>query len=84
MLADVPVCGEMSVFTVGSAKSAVKAAYSGSVVVANKNLVTVSLYAKPFLYAPVKKAMSSARLLLNIKKRRLLHCRLRLVKMLNI
>ena len=55
MLADVPVCGEMSVFTVGSAKSAVKAAYSGSVVVANKNLVTVSLYAKPFLYAPVKK-----------------------------
>lgn len=55
MLADVPVCGEMSVLTVGSAKSAVKAAYSGSVVVANKNLVTVSLYAKPFLYAPVKK-----------------------------
>ncbi len=54
-LASVPVIGEMAVLTVGSLKSSVKAAYSGSVVVPNKNLVTVCLYAKPFLYAPVKK-----------------------------
>ncbi len=68
-LADVPVGGEMAVLTVGSAKSAVKAAYSGSVVVPNANLVTVCLYAKPFLYAPVKKGDSVGKAVVKYKEK---------------
>lgn len=69
MLSEKQITGELAVLTVGSSKSSVKVAYSGSVTVPNENLVTVQFYAKPFLYAPVKQGETVGKAVVKYKEK---------------
>lgn len=67
-----PVTGNLEVPAVGGTKNTIKCAYSGEVSVLNKNLVTVELYAYPFVYCPVSAGDKIGKAVIKYKEKEIL------------
>lgn len=67
-----PVSGCLEVAAVGGTKNTVKCEYSGEVSVLNKSLVTVELYAYPFVYCPVNEGDKIGKAVIKYKEKEIL------------
>lgn len=67
-----PVTGSLQVPAVGGTKNTIQCAYSAEVSVLNKNLVTVELYAYPFVYCPVSAGDKIGKAVIKYKEKEIL------------
>lgn len=67
-----PVTGSLQVPAVGGTKKTIQCAYSAEVSVLNKNLVTVELYAYPFVYCPVSAGDKIGKAVIKYKEKEIL------------